>query len=297
MGIRKRYDGTLIKGLPAFRLINPYVMKGRNESAVYFTHELHMKKTIEFIRQYNKENKGNGKRLTLFHVILCGIVRAIAFRPQMNRFISGKKIYQRNRIQLSFIVKKQLTDEGLETNVKITFSPFDTLEDVIEKVNREVEKARDMAGNESDHEIEFFTKLPRSLLTLVIWVFKALDYFGIAPSEMIRLDPLYTSVYVANLGSVGLDAPYHHLYEWGNASIFAVIGKLRKGFVVGEGGSLVVEDLLTMKYTFDDRISEGLYAAKAIEMFKQFVENPEILLQRPEIPEEILKEHMLVSEE
>lgn len=296
MGIRKRCDGTLIKGLPGFRLINPYVMKGRNESAVYFTHELRMKKTIEFIRQYNKENKGNGKRLTLFHVILCGIVRAIAFRPQMNRFVSGKKIYQRNRIQLSFIVKKQLTDEGLETNVKITFSPFDTLQDVIEKVNREVEKARDMAGNESDHEIDFFTKLPRSILTLVIWVFKALDYFGIAPSEMIRLDPLYTSVYVANLGSVGLDAPYHHLYEWGNASIFAVIGKLRKGIVVGEGGTPVVEDLLTMKYTFDDRISEGLYAAKAIEMFKQFVENPEVLLQRPEIPEEVLKEHMLVEE-
>jgi len=296
MGIRKRCDGILIKGLPGFRLINPYVMKGRNESAVYFTHELRMKKTIEFIRQYNKENKGNGKRLTLFHVILCGIVRAIAFRPQMNRFISGKKIYQRNRIQLSFIVKKQLTDEGLETNVKITFSPFDTLQDVIEKVNREVEKARDMAGNESDHEIDFFTKLPRSILTLVIWVFKALDYFGIAPSEMIRLDPLYTSVYVANLGSVGLDAPYHHLYEWGNASIFAVIGKLRKGLVVGEGGTPVVEDLLTMKYTFDDRISEGLYAAKAIDMFKQFVENPEVLLKRPEIPEEVLKEHMLVEE-
>jgi hypothetical protein len=296
MGIRKRCDGTLIKGLPGFRLINPYVMKGRNESAVYFTHELRMKKTIEFIRQYNKENKGNGKRLTLFHVILCGIVRAIAFRPQMNRFISGKKIYQRNRIQLSFIVKKQLTDEGLETNVKITFSPFDTLQDVIEKVNREVEKARDMAGNESDHEIDFFTKLPRSILTLVIGVFKALDYFGIAPSEMIRLDPLYTSVYVANLGSVGLDAPYHHLYEWGNASIFAVIGKLRKGLVVGEGGTPVVEDLLTMKYTFDDRISEGLYAAKAIDMFKQFVENPEVLLKRPEIPEEVLKEHMLVEE-
>ena len=296
MGIRKRCDGILIKGLPGFRLINPYVMKGRNESAVYFTHELRMKKTIEFIRQYNKENKGNGKRLTLFHVILCGIVRAIAFRPQMNRFISGKKIYQRNRIQLSFIVKKQLTDEGLETNVKITFSPFDTLQDVIEKVNREVEKARDMAGNESDHEIDFFTKLPRSILTLVIWVFKVLDYFGIAPSEMIRLDPLYTSVYVANLGSVGLDAPYHHLYEWGNASIFAVIGKLRKGLVVGEGGTPVVEDLLTMKYTFDDRISEGLYAAKAIDMFKQFVENPEVLLKRPEIPEEVLKEHMLVEE-
>jgi hypothetical protein len=193
-------------------------------------------------------------------------------------------------------VKKQLTDEGLETNVKITFSPFDTLQDVIEKVNREVEKARDMAGNESDHEIDFFTKLPRSILTLVIWVFKALDYFGIAPSEMIRLDPLYTSVYVANLGSVGLDAPYHHLYEWGNASIFAVIGKLRKGLVVGEGGTPVVEDLLTMKYTFDDRISEGLYAAKAIDMFKQFVENPEVLLKRPEIPEEVLKEHMLVEE-
>ncbi|MBP7495266.1 MAG: 2-oxo acid dehydrogenase subunit E2 [Spirochaetales bacterium] len=299
MGIRKRCDGTLLKNLPAFRIINPYVMKGRNESAVYFSHDLRMKKAIEFIRKYNNgngKNGENGKRLALFHVILCGIVRALALRPQLNRFVSGKKLYQRNRIQLSFIVKKELTEEGEESNVKITFSPFDTLEDVIEKVNREVEKARAETGNESDHEIEFFTKLPRSILTICIQAFKMLDYFGIAPSEMIRLDPLYTSIFVANLGSVGLDAPYHHMYEWGNASLFATIGKLRKGLVLGEGGVPVVEDLLTMCYTFDDRISEGMYAARAIDMFKKFIENPELLMEKPDIPVEVLKEHMLVDE-
>ena len=228
MGTRKRCDGNLIRGLPSFRIINPFVMRGRTESAIYFSHQIRIRKTLDFIRRYGRENAGNGVRITVFHIIICALVRTLAQRPQLNRFISGRRIYQRNRIQVSFIVKKQLTEEAKETNAKISFSPCETLETIVRKINAEVKKARDEAGNESDWEIDFVTKLPRSVLSLVVAGFKLLDYFGLAPRSMIELDPLYTSVYLANLGSVGMDAPFHHLYEWGNASIFAAIGQIKK---------------------------------------------------------------------
>jgi len=114
---------------------------------------------------------------------------------------------------------------------------------------------------------------------------------------MIDLDPLYTSVYLANLGSVGIDAPFHHLYEWGNASVFAAIGKMRKGIVVGENGTPVVEDVITINYTLDDRITEGIYCAHAIELFKNFAENPELLVEKPELSPELIRELALESEE
>ena len=36
-----------------------------------------------------------------------------------------------------------------------------------------------------------------------------------------------------------------------------------------------------MGYTLDDRISEGIYFVRAIELFKNFMQNPEILENPP----------------
>jgi hypothetical protein len=295
MSVKRRCDGTLIRDLPAFRVINPFVMRGRNESAVYLSQEIALTKTLEYIRKFNRAQDRDAPKLSLFHVLLCAAVRGLALRPQLNRFVSGQRIYQRNRIQISFIVKKQLTEEGAEANAKISFSPYETLSSIISKINSNVKDARDVSGTDSDKEIEFFVRFPRFVLNLFVRAFKFLDSFGIAPRSMIESDPLYTSVYLANLGSVGLDAPFHHLYEWGNASIFVAIGKLRKEPRLNRDGSMTVIDVIRVNYTIDDRISEGIYCAKGIELFKNFIENPEVLAERPTIPPEVLAEHGLVK--
>lgn len=50
MGTRRRYDGTLIRDLPPFRVINPFVMRGRNESAIYYTHLIDIEETHAFLK-------------------------------------------------------------------------------------------------------------------------------------------------------------------------------------------------------------------------------------------------------
>jgi hypothetical protein len=296
MGMRKRYDGVLIKGLPSFRIINPFVMRKRNESAIYFSQTLEVENTREFLKQRNR-SRGPEERISLFHILLAAAVRTISLRPQLNRFVSGQRIYQRNRLQISFIVKKEMGDDGQETNAKISFSPRDTLEDVRRRVNRDVTEARDWEGNISDHEVDFFAKMPRFIVNAVVKIFRFLDYFGIAPKSMIEIDPLYTSLYVANLGSVGLDAAYHHLYEWGNASMFMVIGRMHRALVLNEKAKPVVRLVIDIKYTMDDRISEGVYAAKALQLFKNFVQNPELLEEAPDLDEKILRELALLPME
>ncbi|MFP4536286.1 MAG: hypothetical protein ACLFNP_11225 [Spirochaetaceae bacterium] len=294
MGTRQRYDGKLLKDLPAFRKINPFVMRGRNESAIYYTQIVDIQETHEFLKGYNR-GRERDDRLSLFHIILCSAVRVLSERPQLNRFVSGQRIYQRNRIQLSFIVKKDLTDDGEETNAKITFSPYDTLETARKRINRQVEDARRKEGNASDQEIGFVTKLPRILINMIVEGWRFLDHYGIAPKKMIELDPLYTSVYFANLGSVGLDAPFHHLYEWGNASIFTVIGRPKRHLLPVGNGHFEPRLAIEMKYTIDDRISEGVYAAKALALFRDYIQKPESLLEPPELPEETLEELSLVD--
>lgn len=291
MGIRRRWDGILIKGLPGFRKINPYVMRGRNESAVYYADEIIMDNALAYIRDYNSRRKPGQKAISMFHVVLAAVVRTIALRPQANRFVSGRLIYQRRAIETSFVVKKDLTEEGQESTTKIAFSPYDTISDVAERLYAAVKSARDKSGNDTDKEMDLVTSFPRFIVNSIIRAFRFLDYFGIAPKSMIETDPLYTSVFIANLSSLGLDAPFHHLYEWGTASVFFVMGKLKKKLVTLDGEEKECT-VMEAKFTVDDRVSEGIYWANTINMFKGYLADPSPLETRPDIPEEILREHM-----
>jgi hypothetical protein len=42
-----------------------------------------------------------------------------------------------------------------------------------------------------------------------MWILHRFNMMGLMPKAMIDHDPLFTSAFVANLGSVGLEAGYH----------------------------------------------------------------------------------------
>ena len=105
---------------------------------------------------------------------------------------------------------------------------------------------------------------------------------------------MYASVYVTNLGSLGLNSVYHHLFEYGNTSNFIALGKIHKGLVVDENSELKVKDVVRIGYTLDDRISEGIYFVKAIELFQNFIQNPEILENPPS--EEDIQSYLMETE-
>ena len=104
--------------------------------------------------------------------------------------------------------------------------------------------------------------------------FRLLDSWNLAPAGMIRVDPMYSTLFLTNLGSLGIDAPYHHLFEWGNNGIFAAIGMIKKRYSMNRTGEVSESSIVKVTYTLDDRLSEGLYCARAIDLIRKFVENP-----------------------
>jgi hypothetical protein len=106
---------------------------------------------------------------------------------------------------------------------------------------------------------------------------------------MVAADPLFTSVYVANLGSIGLDSPYHHLYEWGTASLFMVVGRVfqKEARKSGNGrlGAPELKHFVNIKFTVDERIAEGIYFAHAAALFQRLVAKPESLELPPDLSE------------
>ena len=122
----------------------------------------------------------------------------------------------------------------------------------------------------SDREMSLANRLPPFVVRLVVWFLRRVDNLGLLPKAMIDDDPLFTSLFVANLGSVGLNAGYHHLWEYGTCSMFAVMGRLKKR----HDGVAVFE----IQYSYDERMEDGLYGGLAMSLIKENIENPEALV-------------------
>ena len=293
---KSRCDGTLIRGVPPFTRLLPYLMTDKKGSSIYYEQHLDVTETLKFMKQINRGLAEKGTILTLFDVILCAAVRTVAMRPKIHRFLSHRRYYQRKRIEFNFVAKKTLTDDGQEFNVKIPFSSGETLESVALKVKTHVKKAVSEDTLENEKVVQGLMILPDGLLRLVINSMSWLDSHNLMPRSFIDSDPMWCSVFLTNTGSFGMDAPFHHLFERGNCPIFMAVGKIRREVRPGRNGEPLSRKMITVRYTYDDRISDGVYMGKTLEMFRRFVENPEPLAVPPEIPEEILNELRLENE-
>lgn len=92
-------------------------------------------------------------------------------------------------------------------------------------------------------------------------------------------DPLYASAVLTHTGSVGLDAPFHHLYEYGTVPLFIAVGQVQRQPVVAADDSIVAAPVLTLRFALDERIADGLYCARSLELLKGLVEGPDGLLE------------------
>jgi len=282
---KKRSDGTYLKNLHFFTQLLPYLMPTRVDACIYFELDFDVTHTLEYIKKRKREG---GQRISLFYLILYASTRAIAHRPNMNRFVSGHRYYQRNRISYNFIAKRKMTDDGEEVNVTMSFSPLLTLEEFSKKIDDYISEIKNGSGTSSEKVNSLIAHLPRPLIKFFIWAIKYLDYHNALPKSAIKSLPFFSTIFFTNVGSVGIDAPFHHNFEIGNCGIFCAIGKLRKVQQLKSDGTVETRDKVKITYTYDDRIADGIYCARAIDMVRDLVETPEKL----EVPLELTEEQI-----
>ncbi|HUX36809.1 MAG TPA: hypothetical protein VMV44_02785 [Rectinemataceae bacterium] len=280
MLFRDRTDGKRLR-LPAFNAILPFLMKGRNSSAVYFGKDIEVENAIRYVHRKNAESGANA--FSLFGLLLAAGARTFFEKPDLNRFIKGRTFYARHETAFSFVVKKRLTEEAGESIAKVRFEAGDTVYKMMDRINEAIDFAKSEIKGAGDREIDLAHRLPfgKSIITSG---FRFLDALNIAPASMLKADPLYTSAFFANLGSIGLDAPFHHLYEWGTASLFVVVGRTFQKEVRLGDGSTVRRTHIGIRATVDERISEGIYFAHAASLFQRYILRPELMELAPSSP-------------
>ncbi len=275
----KRGDGTLVRNSKdPIGAIMPYIMRGRNESAVY----LRKSYCVENMQQYIREQRKQGRRITVFNIISATFLHTFLRRPQLNRFVAGRRLYQHDSFDILYVVKTALTDEGLESIAKVTFDGDDTLVDVKDKMDYHIDEIKGSEGKEDDRFIGLVTKLPRSVLRVLLWIARVIDFHGLMPKVLRDLIPLYSSVFISHLGSIGGDALFHHLYEFGSTSVFCTIGKIYyKPYRDIYTDEVVWKRTIDLNLTIDERICDGYYMIKSLQLFDAYIDNPALLELSP----------------
>jgi len=263
-------DGRKLRHDTQMSSMLPYIMRSRTEATVYFSKDIDVEAALSYVHHKNAEHPD--ARYSLFGVILAAAVRTFALKPKLNRFISRRGLYQRNELCFSFIVKQALSEEAIERSAKVWFAQEDRIPEVMAKVNAAIASIRDDQPTPDEREMSIVGSLPggRAIST---FLFRLLDRMNIAPKGMIKSDPLYVSAYFANLGSLGLETPYHHLYEWGTASLFIALGKIFRKDAGGAGSRRYIN----VKISLDERIADGLYFAHSASLLARFIRKPEEL--------------------
>ncbi|MBM4372990.1 MAG: 2-oxo acid dehydrogenase subunit E2 [Deltaproteobacteria bacterium] len=263
-----RRDGVLLRVHP-FRRIMQFIMQTRGESVVYFDTAVQADELVRYIAAARKHF-----HVDVTHCLVAAVMKGLEENPAMNRFVMGRRVYQRREAQVTFSMKRRKLDrEARMSTVKMTAVPGESLQELCARIEARVGVERSDARTYQDREFDLFLLLPRAVLNLAVRLLRWLDYHNLLPHAFLRDDPLYTSVFVANLGSLGMGAAFHHLYEWGNCPLFLAAGHIEERPVV-EDGQVVIRRFLPIRWTYDERIDDGLNARFGIATLQRILEHP-----------------------
>jgi hypothetical protein len=209
------------------------------------------------------------------HVLLAATSIGFAENPTMNRFVVGRRLYQRDGVHMTFSMKRRKLDKKSKIAVvKMEFlEEGESFRGLCERIDGRINYQRSDEETYLDKELNLLDKIPRFFLNLGIAGVRWLDYHNILPMSFIKGDGMYTSMFIANLGSLQMGAGFHHLYEWGTCPLFLMVGAIEEKPVAVDG-ELEVGKVLHLRYSYDERIDDGLTARHGMDTAARVLEDP-----------------------
>lgn len=276
-----RCDGRRVRTIPPMSVVVPYIMVDRTAASNFIFDELEVTELEAYVREKRREGLTN---FGLTHVFITAYCRLVAKYPALNRFLSGQRVYSRgDDIQYCMAIKKEMSTDAPDTCIKLHLKPSDTVYDVYRKFNEAVEQVKSTPLNsEFDQTAKLFTLLPGLLFKFTVWLLKTLDYFGLIPKFLLEISPFHGSVFFTSMGSLGIPAIVHHLYDFGNLPVFIAFGcKYRRNELAADG-SVRKRKYVDMTFNLDERICDGFYYASALKYLRHVLADPHRLDTPPE---------------
>ena len=279
--VRKKYrrrfgdrkDGRRLRSLKPYTYISPYIMVERNDSSNMIRDAFETTEVDRYIREKREQGM---KSFGIMHVLLAAYVRLVSQKPRINRFINGQKIFARFGIQVNLAVKPEMTEDSVDTVVKMRYERTDTAKEVYEKTCQTIEEA--LSGENSfDQTAKLLNYIPGLIKKNVVFLLKLLDYFGLLPRAQTDVSPFHGSMFITSMGSLGIPPIYHHLYNFGNVPVFISFGRRRAQNELTDDGTVVKRHYVDYTIVTDERICDGFYYATCLRFMKRILQNPWLL--------------------
>jgi len=272
-----RKDARRIRELTGMAQISMDLKPNRSVSDVYINQKMDLTKLVEYV----EKKKMEGIDLSYFHTFVTAIGKVIYNRPKLNRFVANRHLYEHNDVVISFVAKVTFDDHAEEMMILTDIQPDDTLNTISEKIRKKVNKIRDNKDN-VDKEganiaIDVLGKLPNLLRIPIVGIFKWCDKKGILPSFLIKDNLYYSSMIVSNLGSIGCGAIFHNITDFGSCSSLATMGEIVTKVEIDELGNKTIKKVCPFGINLDERIADGYYFAKSLQMIQYIFVHPELL--------------------
>lgn len=268
-----RSDGRRLRKISPIFLLMPHIMKKRSDAQVFYSQEIPLAPLDEYIAKKDAE----GIKISYMAIIYSALVRIIAEKPLVNRFVMNGRVYARNSIDISLAIKKGMSETAEETTLKLHFKGSENIFDIKNRLEQVIAENKDAdAENITDKFAKSLAYIPSWLIKLFVNFLMFLDRHNLMPKAIIELSPFHTTAFLTNVGSLGIDSIYHHLYDFGTTGVFLAMGKKKKSFISVDD-SLIEEKSLSLRWVLDERICDGFYYASALKLFNKYMKKPELL--------------------
>lgn len=283
---RRRHDGRRVRTIAPMAGVVPFIMRTRNTSSNFVRAKLEVSRVDEYIR----EKRAQGyEGFNLMHIIIAAYVRTVAKYPALNRFIRGQRVWTRDGIEVMLVIKKEMSLDSPDTAIKAYLDPSMTAVDIYKEFDRLITSYRNEPSSDFDDTAGFLNAMPRFAFRFAVWMMEFLEYHNLLPNFLLRVSPFHGSMFITSMGSLGVPAIYHHLYDFGNVPVFLAFGTKYHENIVEDDGTVSHRNYVDLNVVMDERICDGYYYAECLKMMRRIIRNPWKLDTPPDVVNQDIK--------
>ena len=246
----------------------------RCDSFVYSQVDVDMTNLYKYFEKKKKENKD----ITLFHTFVMALGKVIYNRNKLNRFVQNRHVFEHNDVVISFVAKVAFEDMSEEIMIMVPILESDNVNTISKYIGDKVNDIRhkELKKDGANDAIDTLGKLPNIIRIPVVGLLKWCDDKGILPKSLTKDNLYYSSTIVSNLGSIKSNSIHHNITDFGTCSSLITMGVMRDKEIIIDGKK-EIRKICDWGIAFDERVADGFYLIKSMEMLQYIFDHPEML--------------------
>ena len=284
--MRRNVPGHFVDSPSAWRRLAAATWRPGNDPTIYGTLEVDATRALEYLGRLSARSQ---QHVTITHLVVKAIALTLARHPHCNAFVRRHRFYQRDDVDVFVLVavapapEESTSDAGADlTGVKVEQADRKSVLEIASEMQRRVQGVRSGSDRDFSRIKSLLEVVPPWLLGPVLKLVSFAQYdLNIDLSALGVPRDSFGSVFVTNVGALGLGHAFAPIVPFTRLSVNVAVGRIKDGPCV-ENGQLVVRPLLPLTATFDHRVIDGYQAAGLSDTFCEIMRDPARHLEMPD---------------